>query len=173
MKGLAWVAAHVEYASLPWRYHDGGRKAAGYTGRAPGDCVTRAVAIATGLPYQRVYDALNSREAGKVRRRTTRQGSARTGVHKDVSKAYLRSLGWTWTPTMQIGSGCTVHLRAGELPERGTLIVSVSKHLCVVKDGIIYDTHDPSRRGTRCVYGYWQQGKDCPAHGTRRSPDAK
>jgi hypothetical protein len=23
-------------------------------------------------------------------------------------------------------------------------------------DGIIYDTHDCSRRGKRCVYGYWQ-----------------
>jgi hypothetical protein len=23
-------------------------------------------------------------------------------------------------------------------------------------DGVIHDTHDPSLRGTRCVYGYWQ-----------------
>jgi hypothetical protein len=64
-------------------------------------------------------------------------------------------LGWVWTPTMQIGSGCTVHLRADELPP-GRLVVSVSKHLTAVIDGVIHDTHDCSRRGTRCVYGYWQ-----------------
>jgi hypothetical protein len=23
-------------------------------------------------------------------------------------------------------------------------------------DGVIHDTHDPSRNGTRFVYGYWQ-----------------
>ena len=38
-------------------YNDGGRAAAGYIGSA-GDCVTRAIAIATELPYQTVYDAL-------------------------------------------------------------------------------------------------------------------
>jgi hypothetical protein len=67
----------------------------------------------------------------------------------------MKQLGWMWTPTMQIGSGCTVHLRADELPP-GRLVVSVSKHLTAVIDGVIHDTHDCSRRGTRCVYGYWQ-----------------
>jgi hypothetical protein len=58
---------------------------------------------------------------------------------------------------MSIGSGCTVHLRDGELP-MGRLIVSVSLHLVAVIDGIIHDTHDCSRDGTRCVYGYWRLG---------------
>jgi hypothetical protein len=57
---------------------------------------------------------------------------------------------------MQIGSGCTVHLKANELPA-GRLVVSVSKHLTAVVDGVIHDTHDCSRGETRCVYGYWQQ----------------
>ena len=56
---------------------------------------------------------------------------------------------------MQIGSGCTVHLRDGELP-MGRLLVSVSKHLVAVIDGVIHDLSDPSRNGTRCVYGFWQ-----------------
>jgi hypothetical protein len=47
-----------------------------------------------------------------------------------------------------------VHLRADELPS-GTLIVKVSKHLSAVIDGVIQDTHNPSRGGTRCVYGYY------------------
>jgi hypothetical protein len=55
---------------------------------------------------------------------------------------------------MKVGSGCQVHLRPDELPS-GTLIVKVSKHLTTIIDGMIQDTHDPSRRGTRCVYGYY------------------
>jgi len=42
-------------------------------------------------------------------------------------RAYNESLGWKWTPTMRIGQGCKVHLRADELPV-GRLIVSVSRH---------------------------------------------
>lgn len=55
---------------------------------------------------------------------------------------------------MLIGRGCKVHLRKDELPN-GRLIVKVSKHLTTVIDGIIHDDFDCSRRGTRCVYGYF------------------
>jgi len=55
---------------------------------------------------------------------------------------------------MGIGTGCKVHLREEELP-KGKIIASVSKHLTTVIDGIIHDTHDPQRNGTRCVYGYY------------------
>jgi hypothetical protein len=57
---------------------------------------------------------------------------------------------------MKVGAGCQVHLRPGELPD-GVLIVKVSKHLTAIVDGVIQDTHDPSRRGNRCVYGYYIQ----------------
>jgi len=144
-------------------FNDGGRKAAGYVGEA-GDCVTRAIAIATGKPYQEVYDALHVRTKlfGITRRgrvaKLIKQGkrrSPRNGVFKDISRPYLAGLGWTWVPTMQIGSGCKVHLRADELPG-GRLIVKVSRHLVAVIDGVIHDTYDCSRDGTRCVYGYWK-----------------
>jgi len=118
--------------------------------------VTRAIAIATGLPYQEVYDTLNALAKRHERRGRRKRGisNARNGVHRATYDRFLKALGWRWTPTMQIGSGCTVHLRAEELPA-GRLIVSVSKHLVAVLDGVIHDTGDPSRRGTRCVYGYW------------------
>jgi hypothetical protein len=35
-------------------YNEGGRQAAGYKGDA-GDCVARAIAIASGLPHKQVY----------------------------------------------------------------------------------------------------------------------
>lgn len=164
---------------MKWVRNDGGRAAAGYTGKT-GDCVTRAIAIATGLPYQQVYDDLNRLESSKTRRGIKR-GAARTGVNKDIIRAYLSAKGWMFTPTMAIGSGCKVHLADGELP-MGRLIVSVSRHLTAVIDGVIHDTHDPQRDGEivygyppvkdadgqlrnpiirvgggRCVYGYWRK----------------
>jgi hypothetical protein len=138
-----------------FRFDDGGRAAAGYRGKA-GDCVVRAIAIATGRDYQEIYERVNA-AAVHERTGTRKRGKsdARTGVYRTSIKRVMKSLGWIWTPTMQIGSGCTVHLRADELPA-GRLVVSVSKHLTAVIDGVIHDTHDCSRRGTRCVYGYWQ-----------------
>ena len=58
---------------------------------------------------------------------------------------------------MQIGQGCKVHLRADELPP-GRLVVSVSRHTTAVIGGVIHDTYDPAREGTRCVYGYYSEG---------------
>jgi hypothetical protein len=136
--------------------NDGGRKEAGYKGTT-GDCVTRAIAIATRKPYQEVYDALNALAAGeRITKRRKKSSSARTGVHKDTQRRYLESLGWVWTPTMAIGSGCKVHLRARELPT-GRLVVNVSKHTVAVIDNVIHDTYDCSREGTRCVYGYFRE----------------
>jgi hypothetical protein len=137
-------------------YDDGGRIAAGYKGKT-GDCVTRAIAIASGLPYQFAYDLINSAATSeRLGRRKRTKSSARTGVHKDTTRNVLALLGWNWVPTMHIGQGCKTHLRADELPS-GRLIVQVSKHTCAVIDGVIHDTHDPSRRGTRSVYGYWRR----------------
>jgi hypothetical protein len=38
-----------------------------------------------------------------------------------------------------------------------SIIVVLSGHLTAVIDGVIYDTHGPSRGGTRCVYGYYSK----------------
>jgi len=133
---------------------DGGREAAGYRGTA-GDCVARAIAIAAELDYGEVYDALAHFEGaiyGGPR-------SARNGVRRKSYDSLLEGLGWTWTPTMGIGTGCTVHLREDELPG-GRLIVRVSKHVTAVVDGVIHDTHNPCRGGTRCVYGYWTKEEE-------------
>jgi hypothetical protein len=133
-------------------FDDGGRAAAGYKGTT-GDCVTRAIAIAARIPYQEAYDAINE-HAQRERRRDGLRSHARTGVAKPTWKKYLNSLGATWTPTMQVGQGCKVHLKREELPP-GRLVVLVSRHLVAVIDGVIHDTHDPARGGTRCVYGYF------------------
>lgn len=140
-------------------YNDGGRAAAGFRGSA-GDCVTRAVAIATGQPYAAVYAALAAGNAAERRTRRSTRASGRRTAREGIDtgrkwfKDYMASLGWRWVPTMQIGQGCKVHLADGELPN-GRLIVRVSKHVVAVIDGVIHDTYDPQRETGRCVYGYW------------------
>lgn len=138
-----------------WTFDDGGRSEAGYKGLTS-DCGARAIAIAAEMPYQEAYDLINEfaqRERPHARKR---RSSARTGVHRATMRWIMEYLGWTWTPTMAIGSGTTVHLRGGELPP-GRLIVACSKHYVAVIDSIVHDTHDPTRDGTRAVYGYWQE----------------
>lgn len=140
-----------------FQFDDGGRQAAGFKGRT-GDCATRAAAIATGLPYREVYDALNALGA-KERKGSRKRGTsnARKGVYGPTMRKFMASIGWRWVPTMKIGEGCKVHLRASELPA-GRIIALVSRHYVAVIDGVIRDTFDPSRNGTRCVYGYFIKG---------------
>ena len=142
---------------MTFQYDDGGRAAAGFKATA-NDCVARAIAIATEMPYMQVYDALAYGNAMQRKSKHTgkRRKSASEGIYtrRKWFKDYMNQLGFIWTPTMQIGSGCQVHLRPGELPS-GRLVVSVSKHYTAVIDGVIHDNHNPSRNGTRCVYGYW------------------
>lgn len=141
-------------------YNDGGRHLYGYKGET-GDCVARAVTIASGKPYCEVYGALSA--GNSTERRTKHAGKfsgKKTAAHGiDVRRKwfreYMQSLGFVWTPTMNIGQGCKVHLRDGELP-MGKLVVSVSRHFTAVIDGTIHDTHDPQRDENRCVYGYWR-----------------
>lgn len=144
-------------------YNDGGRADAGYKGDA-NDCVVRAIAIANDLPYKKVYlDMMHNNtlytesHRGMVARQLKKKGSSpRNKNFKEVYHQYILSLGWRWTPTMHIGQGCKTHMRENELPG-GKIIVRLSKHLVTVIDGVIHDTHDPSRNGMRCVYGYYSK----------------
>lgn len=135
-------------------HNDGGRSKY-FRAERVGDCVTRAICNATGKDYKEVYDALNSLAKNeRTGKRKKGKSSSRNGVYRATINKYLDQIGWVWHPTMTVGSGCKVHLCEEELPS-GVLIVSVSKHLTCVKDGVLYDTYDCSRDGSRCVYGYW------------------
>jgi hypothetical protein len=131
-----------------WRYSDGGRDK--YFKGLTGDCVIRAISIVGGYNYKAVYDDLfNIQQELKIKNPSPRNGVSKKAYHK-----YLIDRGWSWTPTMFIGSGCKVHVRSWELP-KGKHILRLSRHLTSLIDGIIHDTFDPSRNGSRCVYGYY------------------
>jgi hypothetical protein len=148
-------------------YDDGGREAAGF--KASKDCVVRAIALVMERDYAEIYHIMEQRNHKWLQ--TTRQrwirmmrkrdpkkvlkmAHPKTGTYKESYHDWILDQGYEWVPTMKIGSGCTVHLAAGELP-MGRLIVVVSRHLTAVIDGVVHDTHDCTRRGTRCVYGYY------------------
>lgn len=162
-----------------FNYNDGGRRDAGYKGTT-GDCVCRAICIATGKPYKEVYEALSignatqrkgKKEGSKAGVKTAARG---INVKRKWFQEYMKSIGFEWTPTMFVGQGCKVHLSADELP-KGRLVVSVSKHYTTVIDGVINDIANPQRgkpekpitvNGSvmmvvpavpeRCVYGYYK-----------------
>jgi hypothetical protein len=143
---------------------DGGRAAAGFTNKnTAGDCVARAVTIASGRPYIEVYAELAEINArmpltlSRKRRGIVGRSTASHGIYTQskLFKNYMALNGFEWTPTMHIGSGCKVHVRADELP-MGRLVLNVSKHCVAVIDGVLMDAYDCSRDGTRCVYGYWK-----------------
>tara|TARA_B100000131_G_scaffold322233_1_gene375506 strand:+ start:1621 stop:2073 length:453 start_codon:yes stop_codon:yes gene_type:complete len=146
---------------IEFNFNDGGRADAGFKGKT-GDCVARAVAIASGLPYKEVYDRLaegNATQRVSKRTRGLKKNGVKTASHginvtRKWFKDYMKELGFEWVPTMQIGSGCKVHLDEDELP-KGRLVCSVSRHSTAVIDGVLNDTYDCSRMGTRCVYGYY------------------
>lgn len=165
---------------LDFVYDDGGRALSGRRGYT-GDCVCRAICIATGKPYKEVYDFLAENNAKQRTSRRTPKGSRTASkginVRRKWFQKYMHDLGFTWIPTMGIGTGCRVHLLKEELPN-GRLVVALSKHYTAVIDGVIHDTYNPCRadengcagswikfengietRGTigeRCVYGYYQ-----------------
>lgn len=142
-------------------YDDGGRAAAGFQGKT-GDCVARAIAITTGLPYTIVYDRLSvGNQKQRITKHSGRRPSAgmRSAAHgiwtqRKWFKDYMQELGFKWVVCMGIGTGCKVHLKTEELP-KGKIVVALSRHYAAVIDGVLHDTYDGSRDGTRCVYGYW------------------
>jgi len=120
---------------------DGGRANAGYKG-STGDCVIRAIAVATSKDYKDVYnDIFESQKLyaethnNKTSRGINKYGaSPRRGVFKPVFRKYLEDMGWKYV------SGNRT-LDCDDF-KNGTFICSVRKHMTVVKEGTLYDSYD-------------------------------
>jgi len=129
---------------------DGGRKDAGFRGNFSGDCVIRAVAIASKIPYKQVYNDFKIMTANRLGY-TPEDGIL---TYKKAFKQYMVDIGFTWNITCRIGSRERTHMNPKELP-KGRLVLSLSKHYTCVIDHVIHDTYDPSNGGKRMVYGFW------------------
>ncbi len=129
-----------------WIWHDGGRAGAGFVG-STGDCVVRAITIATGKEYREVYDAIYS-AAGK---------SPRQGVAILCADKFLSDLGFDRVK-------CEKPTRLNFMDDiPGNVVLSFGPvvnsrkpgHLATMVDRTIYDTWDPQLEDNYVVDGYW------------------
>ena len=124
-------------------WNDGGRAACGFVGLA-GDCVTRAISIATGVVYRDVYEQLG----------VLCEKSPRSGVRIDVANKYLTERNWQRQSVFDQAFDLQV------LP-MGKVIVHLSKwndrspHFCTVIDRVVHDTWDASEDGDYFIHAFW------------------
>lgn len=131
---------------MKYQYSDGGRAEAGYKGKT-GDCVTRAIAIATGKPYKEIYKLLSERN--KI---AFGVSSARNGVHKIVYESVLKELGFLWHKAPVFAER---KARSYDMPKDKIVIARMAHHLCAVVNGVAHDSFDSTNK---MVYGYWSKG---------------
>ena len=130
---------------MEFMWNDGGRAVSGFVGTT-GDCVTRAICIATGRSYREVYAELGERAAS----------SPRNGIPIDVVSQYLRSR--DWQPVASHGKNI---LGEAALPD-GVVILHIradsrrSSHLVTVVDRVIYDTWNPADDRSYSILEYWR-----------------
>ena len=126
---------------MKYTYNDGGRERGGWKGKKAGDCVPRAIAIATGEHYRNVrrdLDELCSEMTGGL------DTSTNNGTPVPVSHKHLTDAGWLLVLT----KGAYLN----ELPTTGTYIACLPRHSVAVIDGVVNDTWD-SRKSNRTKCG--------------------
>lgn len=137
-----------------YKWDDGGRSLYGFVGMT-GDCVTRSIAIATGLAYRDIYQALKDRYGS----------SPRKGVPRSIYGPYLSEKGWQ----MFTVANPTVSVEDFNFPEGSSIALiqdayGRKSHLCAVVDGVLYDTWDPrDDDNTYFVQNFWEpsEGAAC------------
>ena len=143
---------------LNYIYDDGGRSRY-FKGKNVGDCVVRAITIASGRDYKEVYDSLH-----KALGVTPRDGVWTSRV---PFKRWMKENGFEWHTCSGIGSHEAVHFIDGELPHfisdakgirPARLVCSVAKHNVAVVNNEVHDTWDSRYNAwgdLRRIYGYW------------------
>lgn len=115
-----------------------------------GDCVCRAIAIASGRDYKEIYNLLY-----KTMGDSPRGGVMTSGVR---FKRFMQEQGFKWVSLCQVGGTQSAHFYKGEIPSVGRLVCSAHRHEVAVVDGVVRDTWD-SRYNSwgepRRIYGYW------------------
>jgi len=129
---------------MAYIFNDGGRSTY-FTGKNAGDCVARAIAIATGMDYKLVYDTIASKNKIAYGKK-----SARNGVHNTIWQQYLTELGFVKCKSPKLFGR---KAKPMDMP-MGVVIASQSKHLVCVIDGVPHDTFDSSQK---MVYNYWMK----------------
>lgn len=135
---------------MEFKYNDGGRSLY-FKASNVSDCAVRALAIASGRDYKEVYNELKKLNNGV---------SCRNGTPTSVSSKWLKQNDFiTLSGIMEVGTGIKYHLCDEDLVDLikkyPVMVVQVSKHLTTIINGVLNDTYDCSRDGTRGIYKIW------------------
>ena len=145
---------------LEFHYNDGERKDAGFRGMT-GDCLFRAIAIATGLPYLDVYSNVSStmknhgyRASGNAYLQTRALRKPGMLPVRAVQSLVLMDYGFAKVP-LPPGPRPTY---AQAFQQYGTCIVSTKGHVTALMDGALQDTFDGRTYDYPTVSGKKRQG---------------
>lgn len=124
---------------MRYQRNDGGRLDAGYRGTG-GDCVVRAIAIATSQPYivvRRELTELTKEMTGGL------DSSVANGCPLPVSHKYLTDMGWELVLTKG------EYLK--DAPKDRRIIACLTRHYVAALHGTIHDSWDSRvSRKTKC-----------------------
>ena len=110
------------------------------------DCMIRSVTLATGAPYNKVYELMY-----KLGWRTNRKTSK--GNWEDQITKTLDELGFTTTKIKYPPIKGQSRMTAKTMPNTGNYILRIAKHVVNMNEGILQDTFDCS---DKCVYFAWE-----------------
>ena len=168
---------------LAWVGDDGGRAAAGYGAPSNRDCVTRSIAIGTGLPYSKVHDMVNG-AAWAPPIGQTDDDPAEAGAHPSVApKILVEDRGWRDYGPSELGYNARLTLEDLRFPlsEHAVLVVEAeldppplderaqlwpTYHLTAVVGGEVHDLPGMATKGyahtvrVKLVFGRPMSGGD-------------
>lgn len=123
---------------------DGGRAAAGFKGDV-GDCVVRAIAILTRIPYRDVYRRMATamNQAGYAASGDNHRQKPRPGLPPRLSVRRIRNLVRTSCGLRRGNPGRGPHPTYTEAwPLHGDCLVGTARHISAIVDGNLRDTGD-------------------------------
>lgn len=129
---------------IEYRYDDGGRAAAGFKGHT-GDCVVRAIAILTGVPYADIYRrvAAAMRHGGYSASGNGYRQKPRRGLRPRMSARRIQNLVKTSYGLRRVNLGCgprPTYTEAWLL--HGDCLVGTARHISAIIDETLRDTFD-------------------------------
>ena len=131
---------------------DGGRRQDTKRRNHGKDCMVRALAVATGVPYAQVYDELvaegvfSPKRGGFMDRLVGQLNFADMDFHGFKFQ-------WISFPAVKGKPRMHADKFAEQFPT-GTYLLRMGHHICCMADGVLYDMFSHTDR--RCVYGAWQ-----------------
>jgi hypothetical protein len=138
--------------NYPFIFSDGGRSKSSRP-KQTNDCTVRAIALATGIDYDSIYNTLA--EAG-------RKCSGRFDLKTYLKENPVLTLDgiepifkFTWQSFPAVAGQRRMNpVTFSKQFNNGIFIVKVAKHVLTCIDGTFYDT-SPERED-RCIYGAWK-----------------